>query len=102
MHRCFASLAVCLLSVLVHGLVATAAGPDDPEAIRSWPPDSTPYVRLPVSEKARPLGRAAIHGAMPQAIAPQALDVQIVDVVVNNTNPTLAFTDTFNDGETSI
>jgi hypothetical protein len=35
-------------------------------------------------------------------MAPRVLDVDIVDVVVNNTNPTLALTDTFNDGETSI
>jgi photosystem II stability/assembly factor-like uncharacterized protein len=31
-----------------------------------------------------------------------ALPVFIVDVVVNNTNPNLKNTDTFNDGETSI
>jgi hypothetical protein len=35
-------------------------------------------------------------------MATKSLDVQIVDVVVNNTNATLALTDTFNDGETSI
>jgi hypothetical protein len=98
MHRCFVYLAVFILSILVQGLVANAAGPTDPESIRSWPPDVTPYARPAVPEDAIPLGR----GAMPEAIAPRFLDVHIVDVVVSNTNPTLTNTDTFNDGETSI
>jgi hypothetical protein len=102
MHRCCGSLVVFVLSVLVQGLVANAAGPADPASIRSWPPDVTPYTRLAVPEETLPLGRGAIRGAMPEAIVPKSLDVQLVDVVVNNTNPTLALTDTFNDGETSI
>lgn len=106
MHRCFVYLAAFILSVLLQGLVANAAGPADPESIRSWPPDVTPYARPAAPEEAMPLGkgaiRGAIRGAMPEAMAPRLLDVHIVDVVVSNTNPTLTDTDTFNDGETSI
>jgi hypothetical protein len=102
MRRCFVRLAVCMLSVLVYGLVAHAAGPDDPESIRSWPPDSTPYARPAVPEDAIALERGAVAGAIPEAMDGRFRDVLIVDVVVNNTNPTLALTDTFNDGETSI
>jgi hypothetical protein len=103
MNRRFVHIAVCiLLSVLVQGLVPNAARPADPESIRSWPPDVTPYARPAVSEDAISLERGAMSGAMPEAMAARFRNVHIVDVVVNNTNPTLALTDTFNDGETSI
>jgi hypothetical protein len=63
------------------------------ESARSAPPDTTPYTRPAVPEDFAPLGRAAI---------PLLPGVFIVDVVVNNTDPNLTNTDTFNDGETSI
>ena len=105
-HRVVHFVVVVSLSVLAHGLVAHAAGPGEPESIRSWPLDGTPYTRLAVPDDGAPLGRGAMPGviprALPETMAPRVLDVDIVDVVVNNTNPTLALTDTFNDGETSI
>ena len=99
MHRSWTFLAVGLLSVLMYGLVAQAAGPDDPASIRSTPPDLTPYTRSAVPEDAAPLG---IEAALSEAIPPQFVDVRIVNVVVDNTDDTLGLTDTFNDGETSI
>src|SRR6516162_10072049 len=93
------TIGALILSLLLLDGPAAAAGPDDPEAIRSTPPDVTPYARGAVPEEAGLLGRGAVLSG---AIPPQFRDVQLVDVVVNNTDPTLAFTDTFNDGETSI
>ena len=63
------------------------------ESSRDAPPDTTPYVRSAVPEDVGPRGIKAflpIPGGF------------IVDVVVNNTDPNLTNTDTFNDGETSI
>ena len=63
------------------------------ESTRDAPPDTTPYVRSAVPEDVGPRGIKAflpIPGGF------------IVDVVVNNTDPNLTNTDTFNDGETSI
>jgi hypothetical protein len=92
-------LGIVLLSLLMAGPLAQAADPDDPGSIHSSPPDLTPYARPLVPEEASPLGRGAVlQGALP----PRFVDVRIVDTIVNNTNPTLLFTDIFNDGETSI
>jgi hypothetical protein len=63
----------------------------EPESARSAPPDTTPYTRPTVFDDYFPAGR--------RAITPE---VFIVDLVVNNTDPNLTNTDTFNDGETSI
>src|SRR5689334_19615823 len=68
----------------------------------SWPPDVTPYARPTVPKDVMSFERGVMSGAPSEALATKSLDVQIVDVVVNNTNATLALTDTFNDGETSI
>jgi hypothetical protein len=99
MQHVMKTIGALILSLLLLGGPAAAAGPDDPEAIRSAPPDVTPYAREAMPEEATLLGRgAALSGAIP----PQFRDVRIVDTVVNNTNVTLLFTDLFNDGETSI
>jgi hypothetical protein len=92
-------LSIITLSVLVYGVIASAADPADPESTSSAPPDLTPYMRLVVPEDTTPLGRGT---ALPGALPPRFADVDIVDVVVNNTDSTLVFTDMFNDGETSI
>ncbi len=60
---------------------------------RDAPPDTTPYWRSAVSEDHAP------KGARPIPLVP---GIFIVDTVVNNTDPNLTNTDTFNDGETSI
>ncbi len=66
---------------------------DGPESTRDAPPDTTPYRRPAFPEDYAPRGIRAI---------PLVPGVFIVDVVVNNTDPNLTNTDTFNDGETSI
>lgn len=63
------------------------------ESTRDAPPDTTPYKRQTVPEDYAPKGTRPI---------PLLPSVFIVDVVVNNTDPNLTNTDTFNDGETSI
>ena len=63
------------------------------ESTRDAPPDTTPYRRPAVREDFAP------KGVRPIPLLPS---VFIVDVVVNNTDPNLTNTDTFNDGETSI
>ena len=63
------------------------------ESTRDAPPDLTPYTRPALPEDSAPKGISAllpISGGF------------IVDAVVNNTDPNLTNTDTFNDGETSI
>src|SRR5262249_30067969 len=60
---------------------------------RDAPPDLTPYWRPALPEDLAPRGIRAIP------LVPPAF---IVDPVVNNTDPNLTNTDTFNDGETSI
>ena len=60
---------------------------------RSAPPDTTPYWRPALPEDLAPRGIRAI---------PLVPPFFIVDPVVNNTDPNLTNTDTFNDGETSI
>ncbi len=71
----------------------TQGQPEETKSTRSAPPDTTHYVRPAVPEDFAPRGIKAflpIPGGF------------IVDVVVNNTDPNLTNTDTFNDGETSI
>jgi hypothetical protein len=62
------------------------------ESTRDAPPDTTPYRRPAVPEDYTPRGTRAI---------PLVPSIFIVDTVVNNTDPNLTNTDTFNDGETS-
>src|SRR5215831_16068753 len=62
---------------------------------RSAPKDVTPYSRSAIP--ADSAGPPAVIGA------PGTLSlVKVINAVVNNTDPTLKNTDTFNDGETSI
>jgi uncharacterized repeat protein (TIGR01451 family) len=77
---------------------AIAQGQNNPqqqaqESTRDAPPDTTPYKRPAVREDFAPKGLRPI---------PLLPAVFIVDAVVNNTDPNLTNTDTFNDGETSI
>jgi len=77
---------------------AIAQGQSNPqqqaqESTRDAPPDTTPYKRPAVREDFAPKGIRPI---------PLLPPVFIVDAVVNNTDPNLTNTDTFNDAETSI
>ena len=63
------------------------------ESTRDAPPDTTPYWRPAIPEDSAPKGIRAL---------PSVPGVFMVDVVVNNSDPNLTNTDTFNDGETSI
>ena len=63
------------------------------ESTRDAPPDLTPYRRPAVREDFAP------KGVRPIPLLPPLF---IVALVVNNTDPNLTNTDTFNDGETSI
>jgi len=63
------------------------------ESTRDAPPDTTSYKRPTVRDDFAPKGMRPI---------PLVPSVLVVDVVVNNTDPNLTNTDTFNDGETSI
>jgi len=65
----------------------------DPQSTRDAPPDTTSYWRPALPEDYAP------KGLRPMPLVP---GIFIVDVVVNNTDPNLTNTDTFNDGETSI
>ena len=95
------ALLIAGLILLLKGsspLVATAQGQNKAkqkaeESTRDAPPDTTPYRRPALPEDYAPRGIRAI---------PLISGVFIVDVVVNNTDPNLTNTDTFNDGETSI
>src|SRR5262249_29025838 len=66
---------------------------EGPESTRDAPPAITPYWRPAIPDDSGPRGKRAI---------PLIPGVFMVDVVVNNTDPNLTNTDTFNDGETSI
>jgi hypothetical protein len=90
---------VCLLTAN-SPLVTTATAQDQnnakkqgEESTRDAPPDTTPYRRPALSEDYAPKGLRPI---------PLVPGIFIVDAVVNNTDPNLTNTDTFNDGETSI
>src|SRR5437588_7211406 len=90
---------VCLLTAsLPFVTTATAQGQNNAkkqgeESTRDAPPDTTPYRRPAVPEDYAPKGMRPI---------PVMPSIFIVDAVVNNTDPNLTNTDTFNDGETSI
>jgi len=90
---------LCLLkggSPLVTTVAAQARGNAQQkaeESTRDAPPDTTPYRRPAVP------GDFAPKGTRPIPLLP---GVFIVDTVVNNSDPNLTNTDTFNDGETSI
>src|SRR5438067_11680395 len=90
---------VCLLTASSPFVTtATAQGQNNAkkqgeESTRDAPPDVTPYRRLTVPEDYAP------KGMRPIPVIPSTF---IVDTVVNNTDPNLTNTDTFNDGETSI
>jgi uncharacterized repeat protein (TIGR01451 family) len=66
---------------------------EETKSSRSAPPDTWHYTRPAIPEDSAPRGIKAI---------PLVPGVFIVDAVVNNTDPNLTNTDTFNDGETSI
>jgi uncharacterized repeat protein (TIGR01451 family) len=66
---------------------------EETKSTRDAPPDTWHYTRPAIPEDSAPRGIKAI---------PLVPVVFIVDAVVNNTDPTLTNTDTFNDGETSI
>ena len=66
------------------------------ESTRDAPPDLTPYARPALPEDYAPKG---IRALVPIPGGPGGF---VVDTVVNNTDPNLTNTDTFNDGETSI
>jgi hypothetical protein len=85
-----------LALVVAAGGVTTPSKADDD--MRSSPPDTTSYSRPAVAEDFDPLNAA---GTADPGKAVQ-FDVFVVDTVVNNTDPDLKITDTFNDGEISI
>src|SRR5215475_10183899 len=64
------------------------------------PPDTFSYARPMIQEDLAPGG----HPALPQPFLPSAIFPTpfVRDIVVSNTNPNLALTDGFNDGEPSI
>src|SRR6266487_1694202 len=66
------------------------------ESTNSVPKDTTPYVRPALPEDYK-----VVEEGLPETISPFP-PVFMVDVVVNNTDPTLINTDTRNDGEPSI
>jgi len=90
---------ILALTVLALGLVGSSGTGQDTDSTRSTPKDTTPYVRPAVPED---------FGIQEKGAAPlleagaDMLPILVVDAVVNNTDPTLTNTDTFNDGETSI
>lgn len=76
--------------------IGAAAEADD--SMRSSPPDQNSYYRpLIPDDLDPPTGNPPSSGAK----TPQ-FDIFVVDAVVNNTDPDLKNTDTFNDGEVSI
>jgi hypothetical protein len=74
----------------------SAGARHDANNMRSSPPDTTSYSRPLVPEDLT-LGSTAGTAGLAGRIS-----FSVVDTVVDNTNPNLRFTDTFNDGETSI
>ncbi len=84
------------LAVVAAGGVPTPSKADD--SVRSSPPDTNSYSRPVVAEDFDPLNTAGKAEARREV----QFDVFVVDTVVNNTDPDLKITDTFNDGEISI
>src|SRR5437870_13512493 len=110
-RRFFYLIVLLVLGALAQGCIASSENSTGLESTRSWPPDTTPYARPAVPEDSAPSSNTTSYArpAVPEASAPSGLGATfplpggfIVDVVVNNTNPTLTNTDIFNDGETSI
>ena len=87
--------AACLALLAVGGMLTPSKADDD---MRSSPPDTSTYSRPVIAEDLDPLSTA---GTADAARAVQ-FNVFVVDTVVNNTDPDLKITDTFNDGEVSI
>jgi hypothetical protein len=87
-----------LISAVGLGLVlCSAAALADDEPARSRPKDTSPYSRAAIPhDTAGPAEEFEEHHKSPVRI------IRVVDIVVNNTDPNLKNTDTFNDGETSI
>ena len=71
----------------------TQGQPEETKSTRDAPPDTWHYTRPAVREDYAP------RGIRPVPLLP---GIFIVDAVVDNTDPSLTNTDTFNDGETSI
>src|SRR5260370_10225645 len=93
MHSVRLSFAVGLGLVL-----GSAAASAEDESARSHPKDRRPYWRLAIPSEAprQRAEEAEEHRGSPVHI------IRVVDTVVNNTDPNLKNTDTFNDRETSI
>ncbi len=111
MHTPRSVVAVCLLSFVALLIVPVSTRSQQPRPPlakeapmeKDGPPDTTPYARPAIPEDYAPAGRPAL----PQTQAPSAISAIfptafVRDVVVSNTDPTLAGSDTQNDGETSI
>lgn len=82
-----------LLAVAMTGFVAVSAKADD--SGRSSPPDTRVHARAVVSDDFDPRQTGSKRSAT-------QFDVFVVDTVVNNSDPNLKNTDTFNDTEVSI
>src|SRR5215813_12550528 len=91
--RYFTVCVFCVVLAVVAAMMVTAQS-DDPSG-KSSPPDMTAYVRNAIPDDHTPNILAPASPSVFQAPT-------VVDVVVNNTDPTLTMTDTFNDGEPSI
>jgi len=87
--------AACL-AIGAAGGVSTPSKADDD--MRSAPPDTNSYSRPVIAEDLDPLSTAGTADGAREV----QFDVFVVDTVVNNTDPDLKITDTFNDGEVSI
>ena len=75
---------------ILSGVAPSAMAADS--SVRSFPPDLNKYQRPAIAQD-----------QVPQRLAPSAATtILVVDAVVNNTDPNLKNTDTFNDGEVSI
>jgi hypothetical protein len=82
-------------------LCSTAPSPAA-ESARSSPKDTHAYSRPAIpGDKAGPSSHVAKQQVV-KAVSSQVDIVKVVDAVVNNTDPNLTNTDTFNDGEISI
>lgn len=96
--RCLVSTFTCAVTLGLAALVLVAQSDSDLDSIRSWPPDTTSYVR-----NAIPADHTELESAEYQAGYQGVFETPaVVDVVVNNTDAALKTTDTFNDGEPSI
>jgi hypothetical protein len=102
--RNFTVFAACfffLLALLVLAPVPTSRSQQSqPTMEKDSPPDTLDYGRPAIQEDYAPGGRPARPQLnLPSAIFPTPF---VADIVVNNTNPSLAMSDMFNDGEPSI